>query len=174
MKKVAAIILALTSSIIFSHQVLGLDLAGKIKDEANKSAQALMSNDLETVIRYTYPLIIEKMGGKERAISTLQQSYAQMQTSGVKFESVTIGNPAQIEEDGSLMHALVPQTIQMKVPDGRLIQDGYLLAISENGGEQWYFLDATNLTDAILSQVFPTLAGKITIPTKKEPVFIQN
>ena len=63
----------------------------------------------------------------------------------------------------------MPQTIQMKVTRGKLIQDGWLLAVSEDQGTTWHFVDATNLTDESLGQVFPDLVGKIKLAPKAPP-----
>lgn len=53
--------------------------------------------------------------------------------------------------------------------DGHLEKEYSLLAISENNGKPWVFLDAENNADEIF-KIFPELAGNITLPAKKEPV----
>ena len=175
MKKITAIIFILVMSMSSGYQAFASDLTkNKVKAEAGKIAQAMANNDFETVVSYTYPLIIEKMGGKEQAIARLKQGSMQMKEKGYKIGLATIGDPEKIEQAGSLMYALVPQTSPIKVPEGKLISESYLLAVSENNGEKWYFIDTAGLTDQTLPQIFPALVGKLQIPMKKQPVFIKD
>jgi hypothetical protein len=62
----------------------------------------------------------------------------------------------------------------MKVPGGRLYQDSSLLGISEDKGKHWTFIDLGPITKDQLQLVFPELDGKITLPEKKQPVFVKD
>ncbi len=172
-KMMSSIVFTLACSLL-NGRLLAAGMEEAIKARAQKCVQATADDDYEGIVACTHPLVIEMNGGKEHMLSILQQGSADMKSSGADIESVEIGEPQQLGQMPQLSYALVPQTIRMKVPQGKLIQDGWLLAISTDQGSSWNFVDATNLTDATLGQVFPELAGKIKLPAKTAPRIEEN
>ena len=104
-------------------------------------------------------------------IATLKRSTEAMRAQGISFTDVTIGTPEAPKKIGGWLIAIVPQHIRMTMPKGELVQDSHLLAISEDDGKKWVFVDAGVLSKSKLAQVFPELDGKIEVPERKPPVF---
>lgn len=173
MKKLLMALIALTVLFINQPTFAG-EFKEKIAAEARKAAEAVLKSDFKTTADYTHPKVIEEIGGREKMILVMEDGDKKMRADGMQFESVDIGQPAQISENGNIVSALVPETVYLKVPQGYLKTESQLVAVSENKGEQWYFIDAASLTTETLGDFLPELAGKISLPEKKSPVFTED
>jgi len=150
------------------------DVTARIKQEAEKCAKALLAGDYEGVATYTHKRVITLMGGKEVLVASLKRGIEQMRADGYDFADASVGSPSEPKKIGAWITSMVPQEVVMKVPGGRLHQESFLLAISEDEGMQWVFLDLGPITPAQFTQVFPELDGKISLPAKKSPVLRKN
>jgi len=149
----------------------GSDISLTIKQEAEKCAQAIKLEDYATVVKYTHKRVVDGMGGKEKMIAIMKQGRAQMRQGGYDFVDAKIGMASEPRKIGKWLTSYVPQEIVMKVPNGRLHTESELLAISEDEGTTWVFIDLGPITPALFAQLFPELNGQITLPEKKKPIF---
>lgn len=140
-----------------------------VKAEAEKMSDLLLKKDYEGFITYTHPEVVKLGGGADSLLQTLKKGAIEMEDSGVKFTSVTIGNPSKIITKGSEMQCTIPQTLYMRIPGGSMKTEGTLVGISPDGGKRWYFVDGGGRTLAELQQVLPNLSNELVIPPKKEP-----
>lgn len=146
----------------------------KVKEQAELTAKSLLQGDYETLLRFTYPKVIEMVGGRERMISLIKKGKVEMGQQGISFETVTIGEPSKTVKAGEEIHCLVPQTIFMKVPKGKMKSETHLLAVSKDNGNNWFFIDTVNLTMDNVKTVLPNYNSDLKIPTKKQPKFIAD
>jgi hypothetical protein len=158
---------------IVTH-VLAADSSPGIRMEAQKCANALLTNNFEGVLAYTHKRVVAGIGGKEAMLLTLKRGTEQMRAQGISFTRVEIGDPQKPKKVGDWLVALVPQKVVMKVPDGYLDQESYLLGISEDEGKKWAFVDVGPISQEQLTKAFPEFDGHITLPEKKKPVFHKN
>jgi len=144
-----------------------------IKEQAELTAKALLNDDYETLIRFTYPKVIELVGGRDKMISLIKNGKIEMGKQGISFESVIIGTPSKTVIAGSEIHCLVPQTVYMKVPKGKLKSETQLLAVSRDKSN-WFFIDAVNLNKDNIKIVLPNYNFELVLPAKNEPIFIAD
>src|SRR5262245_35603046 len=154
MRKMNFIVLCSMVGLIFSGNIFAASMEDTIKAQAEKCAKATVAGDFEGMVAGTHPSVVQMMGGKDKMIATLKESAENMKKEQTGIEAVTVGQPEQLGKTDKLSYALVPQQLQMKMPGGKLLQDGWLLAVSEDQGKNWRFVDATNLTDENVGQVF--------------------
>lgn len=114
------------------------------------------------------------MGGREAMLTILTNGQVEIESQGFKFSKVSIGEPQEIYRTGSDLFCLVPETIYIEVPNGKLVTESHLLAVSENNGAKWYFIDTNRLTNENVSELLPNFNSDLKIPAKKEPQFIPN
>lgn len=145
-----------------------------IKEQAELTAKALLNDDYETVIRFTYPKVIEMVGGGEKMIAIMKKGKSEMRDKGISFDKVTIGTPSRTVIAGDEIHCLVPQTVYMKVPDGKMKTETQLIAVSQDKGINWFFIDAVNLNKDNIKRVLPNYNFDLMLPAKKQPVFIAD
>jgi hypothetical protein len=141
-----------------------------IKQEAEKSAAALAAGDYAGVLAYTHPRVVELMGGKDAALVALRRSTEEMKSRGIAVQSAKLEPPQAPLKVGSWFTSIIPLTLTMRVPDGRVVQASHLLGISEDEGKTWRFLDLGPISDEKLFSLFPELRGKVSMPPKIAPV----
>lgn len=142
--------------------------------QAAKMADALIIQDYQSFVKFTYPKIVKMAGGKEAMAETLEKSIQNMKGEGFTFSSCKIGSVMQVVKAGKELHALLPQHVVMKVKGGTLISNSYLIAISMDQGKNWYFVDTANLTDEKIRLIFPEYNYDLKIPSKQPPVFTKD
>jgi hypothetical protein len=85
--------------------------------------------------------------------------------------TTAVGGPQKAVRVKRQLFAVVPTTLRIKVPEGVLVGDAFMLAISEDGGENWTFLDGSVTTRPEQMKVLlPQLAGKLKLPESRPPV----
>lgn len=141
----------------------------KVKTEAANSATALFNGDLDTVLRYTHPHIAEAAGGTEHLLSMLKQTLQSLSDEGTKLEHVEILQPYNLKQHADWLICLVPIHTVLNIADKRITTTGHLLAISEDQGTVWTFVDLASFRKDSLWQLFPNLTDAFEIPEKSQP-----
>lgn len=138
-----------------------------LSEAAQKCCDALVASDFEAFVAYCHPRLVKVMGGKDAMINVLREGIGE----GVTLASASAGEPSPVEDHGSWKIAILTQSIVLKVPGGRLASKSNLIAVSENGGSNWVFLDGSAYQNPQFAKLFPEIAGKLTLPEWGEPVF---
>jgi hypothetical protein len=157
--------------------------AGELGAQANASAAAAMRDgnamyeafrrgDLERFASYTYPGLLEALGGKEHMIGLLEEGRAKMAAEGFSFTAGQVGAPLKIVEAGAELHALLPLVQTLTAPGGELQVKGHLLGISADAGKTWTFIDTERLTPDNVRQLVPSFNPALELPGKAKPRFV--
>jgi hypothetical protein len=143
----------------------------KIKAQADEAAQALLKGDYEIIGKYTYPKIAEQYGGVEKMMQTAKSGRADLEAMGIVLDSVVVGEPTDPVKAGDQLHCLIPQTTVIRKPDGVVTSESYLLAVSVDQGNHWYFISLPNLTAESIKELLLVYNPELVIPEKKPSVF---
>ncbi|RYU91229.1 hypothetical protein EWM62_04625 [Mucilaginibacter terrigena] len=141
-----------------------------VKRQANVVAKALLNSDFKTVIANTYPRAVTLGGGKDKMLKMMTAGINQMKAQGFLFEKVTIGSPGKFYKAGNEIHCLIPENLIMKTSQGRFSATSNLLAVSQDGGKNWSFLDLNQGTMASIKTLFPNFNNNLIIPQPAQPV----
>ena len=146
-----------------------------VEEQAKKMGDLLLKKDLKSYIKFTYPVIVEKMGGEERMIEIMEQGNKEMEAQGTILSSVIFGEPSDIitTENGELQCTL-PQTIEMQVANGRLVSKSTLIAISVDQGKKWFFIDTSGKDIKMMKKALPNLSDQLKIDPIHQPVFYEK
>lgn len=158
---------------ILSKAELNEKFSPVIKYQANLVAQAFKEKDYEKVAYYTHPQIIQITGGKQAYINFLNEKLSGPDSP--TFLELSVENPINIIDTGNSLQAILAENIVGQVNGGILKTKGYLIAISYNKGENWYFIDTSghnNIEE--LRETFPELSPNLVIPTREKPTFYKN
>ncbi|MFL9842958.1 hypothetical protein [Flavobacterium rhizosphaerae] len=148
------------------------DLHKAIMLQANSMAKAFIDKDYDTFFQFTHPAVIRVMGGAEKMKKETIASLKELEKeTNVKFLSVNFGELSKIETSGEELQCTFPQMIEMKVPGGRLTAITTLIALSENGGKNWYFIDASGNSLEAMQTLIPSLSPNLQIPEAPDPIF---
>lgn len=101
--------------------------------------------------------------------ATIKQAFETMKTQGLTIENITIGSPGKFYKAGTEIHCLVPEKMLLSTPNGKMVNNANLLAISKDGGKYWYFLDINRSTYNIIPKLFPNFNKGLMIPEPTPP-----
>lgn len=158
---------------LFIFSILAFNAFGQqgvIKERAQAMVTNTLNDDFGALADYTYPKVLQAMGGREKMIGVLKASTAQMKAQGATIKSGTIGEPGPVIKKIKAWFSVVPEDIALSVKDGELWSSSNLLAVSEDKGKKWTFIDVGNMSDQTLHSLFPELKD-LSIPKQSQPVF---
>jgi hypothetical protein len=145
-----------------------------IKTQAMDMAKALLKKDYVTFSKYMHPKVTAYAGGKTKLIQQMDTANAVAAKFGAEIKRVLIGNPGTIVTYNKELQAVLPQTTEMKTGFGNLSLETTLVAISEDGGKNWYFVDTSIFNIKDLKKSLPNLSPELIIPPAKSPKFTPN
>ena len=134
----------------------------------------MLAKDPDVAIPCMNPRLIAALGGVDAAKQTLARKRKQMDESGAAFEGVIVGNPGRSVTVNGREFALIPEELRIRVKEGTVRQNAYMLAVREPGSTTWTFFDAAPALPAALAKLFPDTTAaefeKIAIPPREPPV----
>ena len=151
-----------------------VSLTSRIQQQANIMGEAFLKSDYITFAKYTYPALLNAMGGENKMASTLSQTINDMYLKGMSFSSIYIDDPSKIVKNHNELQCTLQQHTTIKLANGRVITTSTLIAVSEDGGNDWYFIDTSNKDGATIRKVMPNLSNAIIIPIQQKPIFYNN
>jgi hypothetical protein len=140
-----------------------------VKKQAQAVADAEIKGKYEVVTNHTYPKLLLAVGGKDKMTATIKQASEMLKAQGLSIESITIGSPGKFYKAGTEIHCLVPQRMVLTTSNSRLVNSGYMLAVSKDGGKFWYFLDINRGTYNVIPKLFPNFNKNLVIPEPTQP-----
>lgn len=159
-------ILLLSSSIISFAQ-------NNIKAEATKMGNALVNKDYKTFVSYSYPKILEQMGGTEKMAASIEQQMKGMENAGTTIVAISYENPSPIIKAGKELQCTIPQQMIMVSGKNKIAAKSTLICISKDNGKHWYFLDAGERDIKTIHQQLPNVSKSLVIPPPAQPVLLK-
>lgn len=147
-----------------------------IKQQALIVAKATKMQDYATVIKYTHPALIKMVGGNDAMMKLLTTTMKTVAEQGIQIDSVSLGQPGNFFKAGEEIHCLVPQDVIMKFGnDKKIIAKGYLIAISNDKGFNWSFLNLTEeLNNETIIKLLPNFNQELKLPTDSKMEVVDN
>jgi len=173
MKKIFAVALLLLSSLAWSQSANGA-LDSVILAQANAMGKAFLNKDYVAFLGYTHPTVVKMMGGKEKMLADTSDSFNAFANEGVTFLNITFTSPENIYESEGELQAAFTEIIEMRIPTGKLIVYARVVAVSEDKGEHWYFMDVTEHSIEMVRKLLPSLHPDLTLPEYKEPLLLED
>ncbi|MDQ3129717.1 MAG: hypothetical protein M3Q99_03015 [Acidobacteriota bacterium] len=134
-----------------------------LKTQADEMGAAFKGNDYDKFADFMYPKIVEMNGGKAKFIAKLNVSMQQMkEENGVEIVDYEVGEPSQAIEIDKQVFSVLPTKTTMKIPDKTVVEQGSVLAVSEDRGNNWKFIRVES-KEKIRSS-FPNVVDKLTFP----------
>jgi hypothetical protein len=160
--------------------LLGMACSAQPKDDAEikqivktkviELNDAVMKEDHGKVVDLTHPKVVKLSGGRDKMISAMTAGNKQMKAQGSAFHSCKVAEPTDLVSEGSELYVVVPFLLEMKVPDGKLLVQSFVIGISTDKGKSWTFVNG-DIDRQKVKEVLPNLPDKLTLPEKKKPVF---
>lgn len=145
-----------------------------IKKQAETMGQALLKKDFTTFVQFAHPAILTMAGGKQKMVEGLSQGLKAMEAQGGGILNVAVGEPSRVLTTKDGLQCTLPQVMDLKVPNGKLVSKSTLIAVSTDKGANWYFIDTSGKDLATMQKVIPSLSSELVIPPTEEPKFQSN
>lgn len=143
----------------FSNKIVSWDaknLTPVLTTNMEKMGSALRNEQYLEFLKYNHPLMIQSIGGQNKMIELLQNTMSELKRVGTNIESIELDEISEIQQSGKNdIQALTYQNIKYTGSNQKDRQK--VLAVSENGGDNWYFITIQNKTLAEVKKIFPSL-----------------
>jgi len=136
--------------------------------DAKNAANGTLNEDFDEVIKYTFPEIIELMGGQEAARETIVKTYDSMKTQGFAVEQADIVEVSDVVNEQGQYRCIVKSYNVMVMSGQRLKSTTHLLGVYDEEVKHWRFIEAKQLQNpALTSQILPDFKTELEIPEDK-------
>lgn len=167
------ILLLLASALVFT-KALSQPPETVIKIQAMDMARAVLAKDVDKIVSYIPPKLLADAGGKEKMMMARDTMNKYMKQFGAEIKKVTIGNPGKIISYKKQLQTTVPQTTEASFMSSTVTFHSTLIAISEDKGQHWYFVDNSIYRGDKLKSSLPDLSPDLVLPPMQPPVFTAN
>ncbi len=156
--------------IIVLFPILGLAQTENknLNSQLSKMKKFFIAEDYESFSKYTYPKVIEMMGGKSNMINATKQAMNSMKNEGFIVMEIKHKHPSEFLKKGKELQCTITQVFIMKTPQGKIESQYSLIGISSDNGQNWSFIDTSGKDKATMLKYFPNLHKDIIIKPKKQ------
>ncbi len=161
-------LLAFSYLFLFITIVSGQTSNQSLNSQLREMRKFFLAEDYHAFADYTYPKVIEMMGGKERMIQATESSMNQMKSEGYQIKDIDYKDASGFLSQGKELQCSLTQELLMKIPQGEILSEYTLIAISEDDGKSWKFLDTSGKSKETMLKYFPNLPPDIDIKQKKQ------
>lgn len=169
MKKIFILLFVMVVVSVLSSPAYCQILETLAKKNANEMAKAVIAKDVDKIAGYLPPKLLAEAGGKEKMMIARDTINKMMQQFGAEIKKVTIGEPAKVIFYKNQLQTTIPQTTEVKFMSGKIIMESTLIAISEDKGMHWYFVDNAIYRGEKLKSALPDISPQLVIPPMKKP-----
>ena len=164
-------------AIVIAAQIASADSqTERVRQVAQQDSAALTSGDYAHLVDLTYPKLVELLGGRDKMIETLRTGTEDMKAHGSAILGAQVSEPKEIVIAGDKQFAIVPMVVRVHVPEGTLRSSSFLVAVSEDHGKTWKFIDGAGLHKGAvteketLAQIVPGFPTQLSLPPWEPPV----
>ena len=145
-----------------------------LKIQVDQMVHALISKDYNTLLKFTYPKLIENKGGPDKAMAEIIEAVESLKKQDIALDSISIGQPTEFVKAGNEIHTIIPETLFIQVPRGILKSEGYLIGITQNLGKTWHFIDGADVNTSNITTILPNYNPKLRLPEQNDPILIKE
>lgn len=138
--------------------------ADQVQGDVRRILTALYSGDVGTVLEYTHPAIVAKLGGPELAGQTIGQAVENLRRQGLELESLEFPAPPEFVPGGDTWFALVPTRSVIRGRGQRIESLNFQFGVLESDADWWTYIEGSRIeaTDALL--LFPEFPRSHRLP----------
>ncbi len=138
-----------------------VNMEATFKQDIEAMGSCLVEGDYDCFIKYNHPMIIQGYGSKERMkdlLGQMMKGYREYQGEIKKIEFVGIH---QIESNGINIQAVIDQDVTLDKDGNKVADHQKVLAVSEDNGNTWYYINLTGTDKEKISRFYPELNKKL-------------
>ena len=131
--------------------------------------EAGMRGRFDVVVDATHPSVIQGMGGKKQAVLSIEQGMASLKAAGFTILETRATKVRACVKVGIQYQCIVDGYQRVRAPQGTARGETETLAISDDGGKQWFFV-ANSQSPEALRAAFPWVSKRLPLRGRGRPV----
>jgi hypothetical protein len=135
-----------------------------VQADVRRTVTAVYDGDLETVLKFTHPKIIEQMGGQAQAKTTTQSALNQVQAAGMKIESLVFPAAPIFTNGPAHEFVVVPTKLVLSVKGQRLESLNYQFGVRDLPQTNWTYIEGSRITVENVRTLFPDFPSGFEFP----------
>jgi hypothetical protein len=143
--------------------------ATTIKASAMEMGNALAQKNSKKFIDYQHPVMIKLAGGEEQLRTISDSALKIFEQLGGRVSKINYGNPSEIVSHKKVLQSVIPQTLTLTSFIANIEIVSSLIAISEDGGKNWRFIDTNLFSVKEIKSAMPELSPALVIPKSTPP-----
>jgi hypothetical protein len=143
--------------------------ASAIKSSAMEMGNALAQKNSKKFISYMHPVMLELAGGEDQLRMISDSALNVFEQLGGKVSRISFGNPSEVVNHKKLLQAVIPQTMTLTSFIADIELSTSLIAISEDGGKKWQFIDTNLFNIKQIKTALPEISPALVIPKSTPP-----
>ena len=137
---------------------------------AKRLAAAMRAGDAKTVTGLTLPDLVWAGGGAEKMAESLNRKFDEVKRKGGQI-SIDLGTASKMGRSGDIYYLFVPYVLKSRTEERSVTDEAFYLAISDDAGENWHYVDGIGLSEADMSRIFvPGYRGDPPFPSARRRV----
>ncbi len=144
------------------------EITDHIRSGYEALATAMQAGDYAAIVEATHPRLLQLMGGRENMAQILETEVARLAMQGYRIERREIVAISAPVKGYAALYAVIKTRVELSTPEGPVRQGTYSLAISEDKGRTWKYLDAGEMDEAQLRMILPGLPSTFKLSTRAE------
>lgn len=127
-----------------------------VQADIRAMSDALFAGDSETILRYTYPKVIETFGGRERLAAFYSTAAGSQKQMGITRESLTFPAPLEfLDGKNGRRFVVAPSRSVIGNKDGRGAVTGFHLGVKEKDAQEWKYIPGQFVKPQTLPAMLP-------------------
>ena len=147
--RASVVLIALTMHVAVAVAPQERALAGALR-----LAKATQELDAAKIVDLMLPDVVSAAGGASKMRSTLAHKFAQAKSVGMVVDSVTLGLQTAMSENGGTYYIFFPYITEAHSNAMKVTDEAFYLAISDDSGKTWHYVDGLELNEEIIKTVF--------------------
>ena len=109
----------------------------------------------------------------EQMEANIARQMEAMESGGAKIIDLSYGAPSAIVKEGSELQCTIPQHMVVELSVGKVASGSTLIALSNDNGKRWYFVDAGERDLATVRKSLPNVSKALKIQKPTPPQLIK-
>jgi len=169
MKKSLSSFVTVVAVVLCQNLAIAQNVNAVVKAQANDMARAVMAKDVNKLAGYMPPKLLAEVGGKDKLMVARDTVNKMMKQFGAEIQKITIGEPSRMVTYKKQLQTTLPQTTEIKFMASKVFMESTLIAVSEDKGAHWYFVDTSVYRGDKVKSALPDLSPELVIPPMKKP-----
>jgi hypothetical protein len=128
--------------------------------------------DYARVADFAHPAAVADLGGREQMLARMRAQVKELDDSGAKWLTTSIGPATQVVSEGGTTYVVLPTRTVWTFQGREKSGISYVLGVSTDAGKTWVFADGVGLMHAeTRRKLFPSLPPSLRLPVPLVPGF---